>query len=164
MPRRTKTKAAPPKRETVWKVYGSGKPKPEAIALLARMAWDAAGKELAKKAEAKGGVDEKHCRLGDATSNVREMYARIDVRKARGEFAYNAVLDDETVRFILAAHEFNGSGARKLCDVLGIGERTIRKVIERKSWAHIAVPTGDVAELIVAGFIEKHAAKNNIVK
>lgn len=152
MPRRTKTKAAPPKRETVWKVYGSGKPKPEAIALLARMA------------EAKGGVDEKHCRLGDATSNVREMYARIDVRKARGEFAYNAVLDDETVRFILAAHEFNGSGARKLCDVLGIGERTIRKVIERKSWAHIAVPTGDVAELIVAGFIEKHAAKNNIVK
>jgi hypothetical protein len=94
-------------------------------------------------------VHEDHCRLGTPTSNVREMYARINVKKSRGELAYNATLTDDEVRFLLAAHELNGAGARSLSRIIGKSEKSTGDVIYRKSWTHIAIPTRQECEQIV---------------
>lgn len=101
-------------------------------------------------------VHDDHVRLGTPVSNVREMYARLDVRKPRGEMAYNVALTEAEVRFILAANVLNGAGARRLSQSLGKNERTIDSVLSRHSWAHIELPTREQAERIIEKWIEKN--------
>lgn len=93
-----------------------------------------------------------HLTAGTAVSNVREMYARIAMRKARGEMMQNAKLTDELVRFIFAAKVVHGSSNRRIASELGLRPRLIDKVVSRQAWSHVAIPTRQEAAAIIEAF------------
>jgi hypothetical protein len=96
-----------------------------------------------------------HLKAGTFSDNVQEMNARRRIPAPCGEAIRKAKLTDDSVRFVFSLRR-KGVSRRKIANMLGCDESTIRSVVERKTWRHVEEPSESECEEILSrsGFIK----------
>lgn len=74
--------------------------------------------------------------ITDRAEHLRRHKNEIRVN-LRGELIHTAVLTEDQVRAIRSSGARSKADAKKLGDIYGVDESTIRAVISRKTWRHV---------------------------
>jgi hypothetical protein len=78
-----------------------------------------------------------HLRLGSHADNMADKVARNRCRPPRGEVCVTAKLTAEDVHDIRCAAETLPVSARSVARAYGISHMHLRRILDRKAWAHL---------------------------
>lgn len=84
-------------------------------------------------------VNPRHLFLGTQLDNMRDMKNKGREKKACGEKASNARLEEGQVRFIKSAYKNKTHTVSELTQLFGINRTTVHSIGTNKTWKHIKV-------------------------